>query len=278
MESWKRILLYAGGAAGVAAVLYYLLREEAEAKQVVAIEAKEAKEKKKKLNVNEVTKEQVQEILGSIVESQDKMRTHMKALTKELLEKQLTFEQAYARVREVQPEDPLERHGLSMMDFDQLLNKFQSDPQVRQGIVRIMGVPPEPPASGDQGSRVPANTTVEVHAFMLQELEKLLQYFHTVKNKETFDVKTVTLAAQAVVGAKVEEKYHLTSEDIELAVITHHSALATDQEFASINMKMQQTMAQLMGAQDIRERLRMARAPAPEGLAGTRAAGSRVDG
>jgi len=249
MESWKRILLYAGGAAGAAAVLYYLLREEPEAKQPTRAAADETKDNKKKLRVEDVTKEEVQGILNSIVESQEKMRTHMKALTQELLEKNMTFEQAYARVREVQPEDPLERHGLSMVDFDQLLNKHQSDPQVRQGIVRIMGVP-DPPATGEKGSEVPASKTVEVHAFMLQELDKLLQYFQTVKNKESYDVKTVTLAAQAVVGAKVEQKYGLTSEDIERAVVTHHTALATDQEFANINMKMQQTMAQLMGNQD----------------------------
>mmetsp|Transcript_98345 Transcript_98345/g.228038 ORF Transcript_98345/g.228038 Transcript_98345/m.228038 type:complete len:254 (-) Transcript_98345:167-928(-) len=252
MESWKRILLYAGGAAGVAAVLYYLLREEPEVKVGASTNESEESKEKKKMTVEDVTKEQVQEILNSIVVSQEKMRGHMKALTKQLREnRQMTFEQAYARVREVQPEDPLERHGLSMFDFDQLLNKFQSDSQVRQGIVRIMGVPPDTaPTSGDKGPQVPASKTVEVHAFMLQELEKLLQYFHTIKDKESYDVKTVTLAAQAVVGAKVEEKYNLSSEDIERAVVTHHSALAMDQEFASINMKMQQTMAQLMGAQD----------------------------
>lgn len=251
MESWKRILLYAGGAAGAAAALYYLLREEPETGSRGALrEEAEASKDKKKLRVENVTKEEVQEILGSIIESQEKMRAHMKALTKELLEKQMSFEQAYARVREVQPEDPLERHGLSMTDFDQLLNRHQSDPQVRQGIVRIMGVPDAPPA-GEKISDVPASKTVEVHSYMLQELQKLLQHFHTVKNKESYDVKTVTFAAQAVIGAKVEEKYGLTSEDIERAVVAHHTALATDQEFASINMKMQQTMAQLMGVPEM---------------------------
>merc|ERR1719436_1411331 len=101
--------------------------------------------------------------------------------------------------------------------------------------------------SSEKGSGVPAKRVIEVHCFMLEELEKVVRYFHTIRNKEQYDMKTVTLAAQAVVGAKVEQKYGLTSEDIERAVFQHHTTLATDQEFASVNMKMQSTMAQLMG-------------------------------
>lgn len=248
MESWKKVLIYAGSAAGVGAVLYYLLREEPEVKRIPSDE--DSKDKKTKLRVDDVTKEQVHQILNEIVDSQEKMRTHMKSLTRELLAKPLTFEQTYQRVQEVQPEDPLERYGLSMMDFDQLLNKHQHDPQVREGIVRIMGVPDPTSSQPEKGSTVPARTVVDVHAFMLEELEKVVRHFNTIKHQGNFDMKTVTLAAQAVVGAKVEEKFSLTSEDIERAVINHHTSLATDQEFAQINMKMQQTMAQLMGAGD----------------------------
>mmetsp|Transcript_110653 Transcript_110653/g.219962 ORF Transcript_110653/g.219962 Transcript_110653/m.219962 type:complete len:259 (+) Transcript_110653:57-833(+) len=255
METWQRMLLYAGGAAGVAAVLYYLLREEPEGSKTAegeedAEDGGRSQAKKKGLGTDaqsvEVTKEQVQEILDSIVESQEKMKAHMKAITKELLEKQLDFMQIYTRVCEVQPEDPLARRGISMMDFDQLLSKHQSDPQVRRGIERIMGAP-DAPAPGEKAPDVPARRIVEVHAFMLQELEMLLQQFHTIQTKEALDPKSVTVAAQAIIGAKVEEKFGLTPEDIERAVIAHHTKLATDQEFASISMKMQATMAQLMG-------------------------------
>lgn len=241
MEGWTKALLVAAGAAGVAGVLYYLLREEPEAKFVPQ------EDKEKKVRVEDVTKEQVRQILSEIVEQQEKMKAHMKKLTRELLDKRMAFDQTYERVKAVQPEDPLEKYGLSMMDFDQLLNKHQTDPQVREGIARIMGVPDN--AGPAQGSTVPAKRVIEVHAFMLEELEKLLGHFNTIKEKGTYDMKTVTLAAQAVVGAKVEEKFHLTSEDIERAVIKHHTTLATDQEFASVNMKMQHTMALLMGAE-----------------------------
>mmetsp|Transcript_67971 Transcript_67971/g.199634 ORF Transcript_67971/g.199634 Transcript_67971/m.199634 type:complete len:252 (+) Transcript_67971:68-823(+) len=250
MDGWKRALLYAGGAAGAAAVLYYLLREEPESKQAPPSASGEvARSGGKKLRVEDVTKEQVQQILNEIVDSQEKMKAHMKALTDKLLANPITLEQTYHLVRDVQPDDPLERHGLTMMDFDQLLSKYQSDPQVREGLARIMGAPDQS-AMANQGAVASAKRVIEVHAFMLQELEKLVQYYFTsVKNKEAYDMKTVTLALQAIVGAKVQEKFDMSSEDIEMAVIKHHSTLATDQEFERVNMKMQMVMAQIMGAE-----------------------------
>mmetsp|Transcript_14336 Transcript_14336/g.37046 ORF Transcript_14336/g.37046 Transcript_14336/m.37046 type:complete len:255 (-) Transcript_14336:70-834(-) len=250
MDGWKKALLVAGGTAGAAAVLYCLLRDESKAKLLAAPAARgvsgDDKKKAPKLQVEHVTKEQVQQILMEIVESQDKMRTHMKILTQELQAKSLAFEGIYKRVRDVQPQDPLERYGLSMMDFDTLLNKYQDDPQVREGIAKIMGIP-DVGKGQDKGSSVASGRVVEVHSFMLEELDKLVRHFSMVPNKESYDMKIVTLAAQAVIGAKVEEKFSLTSEDIERAVLKNHETLAKDQEFAKINMKMQQTMAQLMG-------------------------------
>lgn len=62
-------------------------------------------------------------------------------------------------------------------------------------------------------------------------------------------MKVVTIAAQAYVGARVQEKFDLSSEDIESAVLIHHQALASDSEFACVNMQIQATMNQLMGSQ-----------------------------
>ena len=48
--------------------------------------------------------------------------------------------------------------------------------------------------------------------------------FKTKSDRESYDPKTVTLTAQSLVGAKVEERFGLTSEDIEHAVMRHHVA------------------------------------------------------
>jgi hypothetical protein len=238
---WKKLLALAGGAAGVAAVLYYLLREEPERRGAVE------DDKKKAFSADQVTKEQVLQILGEIVESQEKMRTHMKALTRDIIEKNMDFDKTYDDVRAVQPDDPLERIGLSMTDFDSVLSKYQADPQVREGITRIMGIS-DPGAAGSGAVKdVNDQRVIEVHAFMLKELEGLVSHFTSIKGQRSYDMKIVTLALQAMVGAKVETRFGLTSDDIESAVIKNHSKLATNQEFANINVNMQQTIANLMG-------------------------------
>lgn len=246
---WTKILLAAGGAAGVAAALCYLLKEEPAAgteSRAQAAGVPPAAVSKSK--VEDITKEQVHQILQEIIKSQDLMKTYMKDLTKELLSKKLDFEQTYKRVKEVQPADPLEQYGLSMMDFDTLLNNHQNDPQVREAIAKIMGAPSPSSVTSEKIQAITVQKIIEVHTFMLKELEKLVDEFSSKPNKDSYDLKTVTIAAQAIVGSKVEEQFKITSEDIESAVLMYHTMLATDQDFANINIKIQQTMGKLMGS------------------------------
>lgn len=244
-----KALIAAGGLATAGAVLCYLLKEEEEDKRkpLVGAEGKEAQGATKP-KVEDITKESVQQILQEIIKSQEVMKTQMKALTKELHAKKWTFEQTYQRVKEVQPKDPLEEYGLSMMEFDQILDKFQSDPTVREAIAKIMGAPDPTNVAADRVHAITVKKIIEVHQFMLEELERLVDYFQGMQKKEELDMKTVTIAAQAIVGSKMEDKFGITSEDIESAVLLYHTMLATDQDFAGINMKIQHTMGKLMGA------------------------------
>eukprot|EP00933_Yihiella_yeosuensis_P035897 TRINITY_DN29551_c0_g3_i1.p1 TRINITY_DN29551_c0_g3~~TRINITY_DN29551_c0_g3_i1.p1 ORF type:complete len:254 (+),score=64.43 TRINITY_DN29551_c0_g3_i1:115-876(+) len=243
MEPWKKAVALAAGAVGVAGVLYYLLSEDGsdEDKKSLATAGEG-----KKIRVEESSIEQVQQILDEIVNTQEVMRGHMKDLTKELLSKKLDFDQTYQRVKDVQPDEVLEKYNLSMTEFDALLSKYQHDPKVKEGIARFMGA--QPAGSSQSAVKVNHKQIIDVHAFMLEELEKLVKHFSTIKDKASYDMKTVTLTAQAIVAGKVEEKFGLTSEDIERGVVDHHNTLATDLEFATVNMKMQQAMHQLMGS------------------------------
>mmetsp|Transcript_24008 Transcript_24008/g.66769 ORF Transcript_24008/g.66769 Transcript_24008/m.66769 type:complete len:255 (+) Transcript_24008:53-817(+) len=248
MVEWKKLLLAAGGAAGACAVLYYLLKDDAEGTKASLDEDEKSKDSKRgATRVEDITKEQVQQILQEIIQSQEQMKGYMKDLTKELLSKQLTFEQTYQRVKEVQPSDPLERCGLSMLDFDKLLNKHQSDPAVRDAIAKIMGAPNPGSVTSDKVQAITTQKILEVHQFMLEEFEKLVNYFQDGSNKSSYDMKTVTIAAQAIIGSKVEAKFGITSEDIESAVLMYHTVLATDKDFAQINCKIQSAMGKLMG-------------------------------
>ncbi|CAK0865600.1 unnamed protein product [Prorocentrum cordatum] len=251
MEGWKKALLAAAGAGGVAAVLWYLLAEEAEGQASEdGAAAPEGGDNRKSgqgvVATGDVSKDQVIRILGDMVASQDRMKVLMKDLKAKMLAKDMDFAETYEHVRSVQPDDPLERHGLSMSDFDELVSKHQNDPQVMQGIMQIMGMPDE--SKVGQGKPVGEAQVIAVHAFMLQELENQLKDFSKIVGQKAWDMKTVALASQAIVAAKVERKYGLTSEDIEGAVMQNRQTLASNAEFAEINQKMQVAMSKLMGA------------------------------
>lgn len=246
--SWKKAMIAGLGAAGVAAVLYYLMKDDSKkkSKSSSAQEGKDAPAAGKS-KVEEISKETVQIILKEIIDSQEKMKGYMKDLTKELRAKHLDFDETYKRVREVQPNDPLEKHQLSMMEFDQLLDKYQSDPMVREAISKIMGAPNPTTAVSEKVQGITVKDIIKVHTFMLEELETLVEKYQGMQKDTELDMKTVTIVAQAIVGAKMEEKFGITSEDIESAVLMYHTMLATDQEFANINTKIQHTMGKLMG-------------------------------
>jgi len=247
MEGWKKTLLYAGGAASVAAVLYYLLREEEGS--TLSPELLESSDSKKKLRIEEVTKEQVQQILSDIVESQEKMKAHIKDITQELMAKPVPVIETYERIKAVQPEEILDKFGINTFEFDRLLNKYQSDPQIRAGIAKVMCMPdPEMmAANASKASSVTAKKVVEAHTYMLEELTKVLQDFDKVPNRASLDPKFIVQAAQAIVAARLEEKLGLTSDDMEAAMMRHQPTLATDKEFAAVSTKMQMLMQPMMG-------------------------------
>jgi len=240
-QNWQKVAVIGAGAVATGAMLWYLLRED------------QAGEERPAAATSRDSSEQVLKILKEIHDSQEKMKGLMKGLTQELIQSaETTFENTYKRVQELQPADPLEKYGMSMMDFDQLLDSTQHDPRVREAISSIMGRGPSTETGGKMSDKVKNCTVkelVEIHRFMLAELQALVSAFFKLQNPGQYEMKTVTIAAQAMVGAKVEQKFGYTTEDIEASVVHLHSQLATDRDFANVNIEMQRTMSQLMGTQ-----------------------------
>jgi len=191
----------------------------------------------------ELTREQVAQVLREIEATQETMRSRLKELSK-ALKPGVTFEETCKQVQAIQEEDPLEKRKISMEVFDRLLEKFQSDPDVQKGVARMMGTPGHGGVSAPQGAKtVPMKDLIAAQAFMLDEIEKL----GAGSPSAAFDARTVTLATQALVGSRLEKRLGLTSEDVEGAVLSHHAQLATDQEFNTINVRMQAAMDKLLG-------------------------------
>jgi len=252
MADNQKMILAGLGAAGVAAAVYCLsASSDKKPKKTAAAQDNKGAPLDSKTKVEDISKETVSTILKEIIDSQEKMKSYMKTLTKDLKTKQMDFQQTYDRVREVQPNDPLEKYGLSMMEFDQLLDKHQSDPTVREAIAKIMGAPNPANTQSAKVQEITVKEIIAVHKFMLEELEKLVKIYQGLQNNpaggQELDIKTVTIVAQAMVGAKMEEKFNIASEDLESAVLLYHTMLATDQEFAGINLQIQHTMGKLMG-------------------------------
>lgn len=230
-NQYVKVAAAVAGVGAVSALVWYLLKDEPLSQEDSA--------------------EKVLKILGQIQQSQSKMKEVMKDLTKALLAKDLNFQQTYDLVKATQPTDPLEEHGITMQEFDALLDETQTDARVRDKIGTIMANP-NPQEPDPEMARVPPGLTVsklvQVHGFMLEELQKLVKDFHRMPNKSTFDIKTVTIAAQAIVGAKMQKQYKISTDEVEAAVLSMHQQLSMDGEFARINIEMQQTMSQLVSA------------------------------
>jgi len=242
---WKQALMAAGAAAGVAAVLHYLLKEEEESEsKVLAAQLGGAAGGEASSEL-----EMVHMVLAELLGSQDQMKSAMKDLAKDFLLEPHTFEEAYHKVQRVQPSDPLEKCGLSMEAFDQLVSRHQNDPVVREAIMRMMGAPsPSMQAPSAKAKEITIQTLIDVHKFMAEGLTGIVADVETTPNKSSLDPKTAMMAAQTVVAAKVEAKFNVTSEDLEAAVIANQDKLQTSQEFAMISQQMQTVMTKLMGA------------------------------
>ena len=131
-----------------------------------------------------------------------------------------------------------------MNEFDELLDRHQEDPRILDSIAKIMG-PSEEDLAGDDGKILSVQELIDIHQFMLDQLKEIT--VEVQKSKGHSDARTLTVTAQVLVGARVEGRFKVTSPAVERSVMVHQNQLATNHQFATINMMMQQAMTELMG-------------------------------
>lgn len=222
---WQKVVAVVGGSAAAAALLWHLHQQRALAAAAA-------------LPTNRALK-----VLKEIQESQEHMKELMKDLVQQLMASDLTFEETYKLALELQPEDPLAKHGLTLHEFDELLQETHDEPCVREAMAAHT-------EQGEPSSKVSDCTVaemVEIHRYMLDELRKVVA--DVQKDTCAYEIKTVMIAAQAIVGAKVEAKFGYSTEDIEACVHHMHTALSVDPDFATVNVHMQGAMNELMSSQ-----------------------------
>jgi len=237
----KKALLLVGGTVGVCALVGYLLKKPVSQLKSQSADVALADAANLGTNNGEISKDQVLQILKEMVKVQDEMRAHTKQVIKEVRNGSLTLEQTCQKVQAILPITPLDKLSLSLTDFNHVLSNYQEDATVQSAVVQAMSAPTPGLGASEKAGSLTVQKLTEIHAFMLKELEQMAK----TKRRSGHDARTVTFAAQAIVSAKVEDKFGIVPEDVENAVIMKQTSLATNMEFANLNANMQGTLAQL---------------------------------
>lgn len=247
LENWStpaKIAVVAGIAAAVAGTAYFLSR-----RSLMKGGSRGGKRK-----VDQITKEQVIAIIDEIAAAQNKMKGITQTAIGEVISKNLTFEETYDYCVKIQPMDPLQKYGLTTGDFDLLLDREQHDHRVRERLAKIMGMQdPSDELAGAQGrARKPLEIKelVTIHEFMLDELKTVsTQVDNKLKRGSGVDMRALAVAAQVLVGAKVQQKFGVDTDDIETSIIKHHEGLSKDVKFGAVNEEIQRLMARFFDIQ-----------------------------
>lgn len=239
MSTTAKIAIVAGSAAAVVGLGYLLMKRRGSAKGG-------------RRAVDTITKDQVIEIIDEIAEAQNQMRKITQNAISEVLAKKLTFDETFELCLRTQPADPLRKYNLTTGDFDNLLDREQHDPHVRQKLAKIMGLIEA--GDGAVGSAKPikpidVSKLISIHQFMLDELNKVAVELEPRMRREAIDMRALAIAAQVLVGAKVQEKFSVETDDIEAALIQHHETLSNDKKFGVINEEIQSLMAKFFDIQ-----------------------------
>jgi len=245
--SAKNVLIGLGSAAGAAAVLYFLLRED-NSPEGAELAAALEEEAEKKGNKPELTREALLEILQEWGETQQSVQRLMKALGSEIKDQQLTFEKAYARVKEVMPADPLASRGLAFEDLEAPLQHFhmKGDMEVLETFQRVVvnggQDPTKPPEVSASAKDISIERIGEINTFMLQELQKIVAHYKSLPDKASLDKQAVGATCRVLLDAKVEEKFGIQQSDMEGAIHANADKLKENPSFLATYTQMQQAM------------------------------------
>lgn len=188
--------------------------------------------------------EEMVEILEEIAEAQRAMRQRTRALASEI--DQASFEQVYDKLLSMQSteKEPLAKRGLKPEDLDVLLSRFATDQRVRQAMAKITACNS---LEGNAMEQSPtAEKVVDVYSFILRELQSIRSEMNSLASEaKKYDSELVNTTVEALVSAKVENKFGFSPE----ALTEHTRILRTNLEgngkFQKVNGEIQEVMAKI---------------------------------
>eukprot|EP00439_Symbiodinium_sp_Y106_P080346 s1536_g19.t1 len=234
MSDLKPAIL-AAGSLFMLAVLYLLLRDEAEEEN------------------GSDPKSLLKEVLTQLLDVEQRAKRVVEELVREQLSgKEVSIAEAYQRVEACDLVDPLEKQGLSIQEFEAMVAEQQNDPWVMESMVRLSGQHPADMKPG--GADLDVAKILAMKEFALVELEKLgkhssvlcgiqglqsfLRLVHSpIETQHLQDFKAATVALKALVHAKVEKAHGVAADEEELI---------RNPDFVGILKRQQTVMQQLM--------------------------------
>ncbi|KAH0476817.1 MAG: uncharacterized protein KVP18_000308 [Porospora cf. gigantea A] len=183
----------------------------------------------------EVSRADLLTILKAIKKTQQDNRKALQALTTELAASGAGLEEACARVSQLPDKDPLTAYGLTVNEFDLLLEKFQRDREVNAQVDSLMESPAAPTTNPVDPAKI-----VEIHQFMLNELQTL------PKTCPGHSHKTLALASQAVATARAQIKFGVPNELLDASTQHHFDTLTKDEAFNEVMMRIQMCISEMI--------------------------------
>lgn len=239
-DNSKHLSLALGGAA-VAALgiaLYYKFRNE-------TINS---------INIQNMSRKQLGTLLDEIIDNQTKMREMLKVLQGDIVKHDLSFNEVCEQVEEKIIPSPLEKYGLSVSMFSQVLAEHNGDAGIREKIVQLTSSSADPSATSLEAiakkkqhveqlaEKFSVETVIEVHGYMLERLKETLKNLQVDKKMQP---RIATVAAQAYVGKLIQFQYGFSSEDLEAITEYYRPELADDERFFEMGVELKQTLNQL---------------------------------
>jgi len=204
----------------------------------------------RKKDKDTVSEDDVVSMLKKICDIQQQTKVFLKNLVEEITSQPMALSQVYMRVKDGTPEDPLASEGISMDDFDGLLGKFEHRDDVKELIDTIMGneiLEDIPPAA----KALSIDQIIQIHEYMYGELLKVIEGAKEfVKTGGPYESRYITMAGQALVGAKVFQKYKMHPQEVEAVMMLNYVTLQYHHEFLKVSMQIQAVLGELMSVNE----------------------------
>lgn len=247
--NWVKALSIAGGAVTVAAISYLLLRDDDSSRSKTEEESKDKNKSgnKQKKDETKIDKENLLQLLNEMHKLQVDTKNMIKDLTEVAKKNNYDIMSVYNAALSYETEDPLTKYQMQMPEFDEVVENYQHDPEVKEALKKLMN-PPEayyPPMSS--GNVLSVQKIIEIHNYMLKELKLVQPELEKIPNKNELEPKILALVIQSIISGKVEEKFNITSQEVEMSIGKQQYNLTVDVDFAKINMQMQSIMNKMMG-------------------------------